>query len=505
MDTKIIDLGNFNEKVVVRFAPNPSGYLHIGHARAAILNDEIAKQYNGKLILRIEDTDPSRVDIESYDAIEDDLKWLNVKWDEKIIQSSRLEIYEKFAKQLIEGENAYVCNCKTEKFKNLRIKHQPCVHRNLSVKENIENFEKMHYEDGWVVRAKTYLGLENPSLIDFPILRTSRIPHPLLKNNDLKIYPLMNLSVTIDDHLLGITHVLRGKDHLINTEKQKFLYKFFNWKPPEFIHYGIMSIQNEGKISKSEIKKGIKEKIYTGWDDVNLLTLRALKRRGIDYRAIREYIISVGIKDVDATFSEEILYSMNKKYIEKARRYFFVDNPLKLVVENFPNLILKMPLHKDYDYGYREYEINPEQGKVKFLVRKDDFFPEHEDKINKIKVGDEVRLMNLCNIKILKIGDEIYGMYVNDSNSPMAEVNGKIGEHKKYYKCKKILWIFDNFDNTKNNIKARVFAPGKIYDGNCEIHCKNLKEGEIIQFEGFGFCRVDKISEEGIEFYFTHR
>ncbi|MFN3527842.1 MAG: glutamate--tRNA ligase [Candidatus Altarchaeaceae archaeon] len=488
---KIIDLGNFEGKVVVRFAPNPSGYLHIGHARAAILNDEIAKEYNGKLILRIEDTDPSRVDIESYEAIEEDLKWLNIKWHEKIIQSSRLEIYEKFAKQLIEEGNAYLCNCDTEKFKNLKLKHQICVHRNLSIKENLENFEKMKYEDGWVVRVKTSPGLQNTSLIDFPILRTSRIQHPLLKNKDQRIYPLMNFSVTIDDHLLGITHVLRGKDHLINTEKQKFLYKFFNWEPPKFIHYGMMNIQNEGKISKSEIKKGIEEKIYTGWDDVRLLTLRALKRRGINPAAIREYIISIGIKDADISFSEEILYSMNKKYVEKSKRYFFVDNPVKLIVENFPNLILDMPLHKDYDYGYRHYEINPKNGRVTFFIRKEDS--------ENIKVGEEIRLMNLCNVKILKIDNEIYGNYVNDSHSPMAKVNGKIGEHKKYYKCKKILWILD-----EHFLKAKVFSPERNYEGYCEIHCKNLKEDDIIQFEGFGFCRVDKINDE-IEFCFGHR
>jgi len=497
-------------KVVVRFAPNPSGYLHIGHVRAAILNDEIAKRYNGKMILRIEDTDPKRVDIESYEAIEEDLKWLQINWHEKIIQSDRLEIYEKFGKQLIEQGNAYVCNCDTEKFKNLKLKHRICPHRNLSIKENISNFEKMYYEEKYVVRAKTDLGLENPSLIDFPILRSSRIPHPRINknNNELKIYPLMNLSVTVDDHLLKITHVLRGKDHLINTEKQKFLYKFFGWEPPKFIHYGIMSIQDGGKISKSEIKKGIEEGTFIGWDDVNLLTLRALKRRGINPLAIRDYIIAIGLKDADISFSEEILYSKNKKYIESSRRYFFVNDVTKLIVENFPNLILKMPLHKEFDYGYRYYELNPVGGKISFLIKKED--------ASKIKVGEELRLMNLCNVKINDFNEEIYGTYVEDSHSPMAEVNGKIGEHRKYFKAKKILWVLDNINDPKgnnivNNIKAKIFAPKRIFEGNCEIHCKNLKEGDIIQFEGFGFCRVDKINKnenneiEEIEFYFTQR
>lgn len=487
------------EKPVVRFAPNPSGYLHIGHARAAILNDEIAKQYNGKMILRIEDTDPKRVDIESYETIEEDLKWLNINWSEKIIQSDRLKIYEQACLTLLKQGNAYVCNCDTEKFKNLKLRHQICPHRNLSINENLGNFSIMHNEEGWVVRAKTNIGLKNSSLIDFPILRSSSVKHPRLKNKDLKIYPLMNLSVTVDDHLLGITHVLRGKDHLMNTEKQKFLYKFFGWKTPKFIHYGIMSIGN-GKISKSEIKKGIKEGIYTGWDDVNLLTLRALRRRGISPLAIRDYIIDIGVKDADTTLSEEILYFENKKYVEKSKRYFFVDNPIKLIVDEFPNLKLRMPLHKDFDYGFRSYILNPDKGKMNFLIRSED--------ITKIKVGEELRLMNLCNIVITKIDDKVYADYVKDSHSPMAEVDGKSGEHKKYFKTKKILWIPEN-----NNLHAKIFKPGvKPYlEGVCEIHCKNLVKDEIIQFESFGFCRVDEIVKDEnekikeLKFYFGHR
>lgn len=482
-------------KVIVRFAPNPSGYLHIGHARAAILNDEIAKQYNGKLVLRIEDTDPGRVDKEAYTTIEEDLKWLGVKWDTKIIQSERLTIYEDHAKKLIEQGNAYVCNCEQERFKALKSAKKPCPHRNLSVEENLENFEKMHNEEGWVVRIKTDLNASNPSLIDFPLLRASKETHPLLKKSGLTLYPLMNLSVAVDDHLLGITHVLRGKDHLINTEKQRFIYKYFGWNEPNFVHYGIMNIGSEGKISKSEIKKGIEEGKFTGWDDIHLLTLRALRRRGIKPEAIRNYMLSLGIKDTDIEFSEEALYFENKKFIESSFRYFFVEDPLRITIENFPNMFVKFPLHKEHDYGFRTFNLVPEENKIDLLIQRSD--------AERLKEGEEVRLMNTCNVRIKKTDlttGNIIAEYVEDSHGPMVEIDGKKGKKRKFYKIKKVLWLPE-----KGNIPAKIYLLERIAVGVCEPGCKNLKENDIIQFEGFGFCRVDKIKDDTIEFYFTQR
>ncbi|MDI6730410.1 MAG: glutamate--tRNA ligase [Candidatus Altarchaeum sp.] len=483
------------EKVVVRFAPNPSGYLHIGHARAAILNDEIAKQYNGKLVLRIEDTDPGRVDEEAYSAIEDDLKWLGVEWDMKIIQSDRLMTYENFAEQLIKQGNAYVCNCEQEKFKTLKSAKTSCPHRNLSIEKNLKNFERMHTDEGWIVRIKTNLNELNPSLIDFPLLRASKEYHPLLKKSDLTLYPLMNLSVAVDDHLVGITHVLRGKDHLTNTEKQKFIYKYFGWNEPNFIHYGIMSIGSKGKISKSEIKKGIGEGRFIGWDDVNLLTLRALQKRGINPQAIRNYMLNLGIKDVDIEFSEEALYFENKKFIESSFRYFFIEDPVGFTIENFPNMAVRFPLHKEHTYGFRIFNLIPKNNKIDLLIQKSDS--------EKLKEGDEIRLMNTCNVRIKKTDvttGNIIADYVENSHGPMVEINGKKGEKKKFHNIPKVLWLPE-----KENLPVKIYLPERTAVGVCELVCKNLKENTLIQFETFGFCRVNNVKDNIIEFYFTQR
>lgn len=483
-------------KVVMRFAPNPSGFLHIGHARAAFLNDALVRKYSGKMILRIEDTDPKRVDASAYSGIEEDLRWMGVEWHEKHLQSDRIQTYVDHAEILLEKGVAYSCNCPQDEFKELKLKSKPCRHRNLSVEENLKNFEgmrkNMNFEEGWSIQLKTNLSHPNPAVRDFPLLRISDFPHPRPELKGNRIYPLMNFSVVVDDHLMGVTHVLRGKDHIINTERQKFIYEYLKWNTPYFIHYGIMSV--EEKISKSDIRKGIIEGIYSGWDDVSLLTIRALKRRGIKPQAIRNFIIGMGMKEVDVKFSEENLYSENKKFIENSPRYFFVSNPVELIVENFPEMTVKFPLHKELDIGHRVFHLKPSEGKIKFYI------PD-EDRA-KIKENEEIRLMNLCNVKITKTGETINAEYVPDSIGPMVEIKGRAGEKKKFFNAHKILWL------PENSIKAKVLAPDTTSEGLCEISCRNLKVEDIVQFEAFGFCRVDqknKGENKEIIFYFTHR
>lgn len=140
---KGLELPNVKDKVVMRFAPNPSGPLHIGHARAAVLNDYFVKKYGGKLILRLEDTDPKRVLPEAYDMIKEDLDWLGVKVDEVVIQSDRIELYYEYGRKLIEMGHAYVCDCNPEEFRELRNKGVPCKCRDRAIEDNLELWEKM--------------------------------------------------------------------------------------------------------------------------------------------------------------------------------------------------------------------------------------------------------------------------------------------------------------------------------------------------------------------------
>jgi len=473
------ELKNVSGPVVMRFAPGPSGPLHIGHSRAAILNDEYTKKYDGKLILRIEDTDPDRISLDAYDMIPEDLDWLGVKCHETVIQSTRFEKYYEYAKKLIEMGHAYVCKCKPDDWRNLKIKKKPCPHRNLPPETHLEEWDKMlnrEYNDEEAsVVVKTDLEHPNPAIRDFVALRiVTSIEHPRT-GDKYCVYPLMNFSVSIDDRLLGLTHVLRGKDHLNNTQRQEYIFNYFGWKRPEYIHYGRVSIEDVA-LSKSEIDKGIKGGEFTGWDDVKLGTLRALKKRGIPPEAIRRYWVEMGAKEIDVQFSWETLFAHSKDIIDKdANRYFFVWQPKEYIIKGINKLEGHAPLHPDKpELGVRKIVLSGKGG-VKILITNDDFV--------KLSSGDKIRLKDLGNVKIT---DKNTCEYVGNDLSFLKE-GAKI-----------IHWVGED------NIPIKVQTPdGEIKEGVCEKGVENEID-KVVQFERFGFVRIDRENGKLVG-YFAHR
>lgn len=472
-----------HEHIVLRFAPNPSGPLHLGHSRAAVLNDEYARQYGGKLILRIEDTDPSRVDPDAYQMIEEDLQWLGVKVHEKIVQSERLDIYYDYCEKLLEMGNAYVCICNPEAFQKYRSEKIACPCRKNSIEENLERYKKMFtsYRAGEaVVRLKTDICMKDPSMRDFPLMRISEHSHPKIEGR--RVYPLMNFAVTVDDHLMGLTHVLRGKDHISNTKKQGFIYDYFGWTQPEYIHYGRLKIE-ELALSTSKTKEGIEKGEYSGWDDVMLGTLRAMAKRGIQPGAVRKVMLDVGVKRSDIRLSWKNLYAYNKELIERAaNRYFFVDSPMELTVTGCDDMEFFAPLHPDFkERGNRNLGKISKNETAKFYISSQDF--------KDLKPGEFIRLMSACNIEVTsKTGTQAEGRFLS----------GGLDEARRV-KARLIHWTLP-----KNSVKVKVISPEGLMHGYGEPDLKNLKVGEIIQFERFGFLRLDARNDEMI-FYFAHK
>ena len=270
-------------KVVMRIAPGPSGPLHIGHTRVSILNDEYVKRYSGKLIARYEDTNPEKIDPDAYRMIPEDLDWLGVKIHENVIQSDRFGIYYDFTKKLIETGHAYVCTCKGDDWREMKEEKKGCPCRDLPANVQLERYDGLlngSYGEGEAVAVvKTELDHPNPAIRDFVALRVVGHPHPRTGDRYCA-YPMMNLSVAIDDHLLGVTHVIRGKDHLNNTLRQEYIFNYFGWKKPEYYHYGLVNIPDT-VLKTSLIKESIRSGEYSGWDDVRTGTVRAIERRGI--------------------------------------------------------------------------------------------------------------------------------------------------------------------------------------------------------------------------------
>jgi len=474
-EKKLPELINVEGEVVLRFAPNPSGPLHIGHARAAILNHEYMKKYDGKLILRIEDTDPRRVDTGAYDMIEEDLKWLGVDWQDKIIQSDRIPIYYEYAEKLIKMGFAYMCTCKGAEFKKLKDLSNPCPCRDLETAENLRRWNDMENmpEGEAVLRVKTDLNHKNPAIRDWVAMRIVEYEHPRI-GSQFKIYPMMNFSVAIDDHLLGITHVLRGKDHLANSEKQRYIYKHFGWDVPVFIHYGRLKMEDI-QLSTSKARLGIKEGVYNGWDDPRLGTIRAIARRGITRAAIYNLMIEIGLKIADSTISWKKIYGLNRKVLEEAaNRYFFVWDPSKVIIGNLPERslgIIKRSMHPDFqDRGYRKI---PFDGKV-YLVDED------------VKLHKYLRLMDAVNVYFKDKEAFFHSLSLEEAR----DVNAQI-----------VHWV-----PAEDNLKAEVVMPdASVLKGLAEPSCADLKVDDVVQLERFGFARVDEVSERKIRFYFAHK
>ena len=472
-ETGLQELPGTHENIVLRFAPNPSGPLHIGHSRAAVPNAEYVKRHNGKLILRIEDTDPKRVYEPAYEMIPEDLEWLGVKADEIVYQSDRFEIYYDIARQLIEKGAAYMCTCDGATFKELKDSCKPCPCRDNTVEENLELWERFDTMEAGeaVLRVKTDINHKNPAIRDWVAMRIVDEEHPRL-GTKYRLYPMMNFSVAVDDHLLGLTHVLRGKDHLANTEKQKYLYDHMGWDVPEYIHYGRLKMEDIA-LSTSKAMEGIEEGTYSGWDDPRLGTLRAIARRGIDPRTIYDLITEMGVKMADSAISWKKIYGLNRNFlVPVANRYFFCENPQLIEVEGYDDgsVDIERPLHADHlDRGNR---ILPFDGKV-YLAESD------------IKDGI-FRLMDAVNVNIN--GEEI--TYHSTSFEDAREIKARI-----------IQWVPVD-DNV--NVKI-VMDDASTKEGLGEGALRDLEVGDVVQFERVGFARLDEIKDDELVFYYAHK
>jgi glutamyl-tRNA synthetase len=458
--------------VVMRFAPNPSGPLHIGHARAAVLNDAYVRRYGGSYVLRIEDTDPRRVDPDAYRTVQEDIAWLGLRIDEIVYQSDRLETYYRLGEDLIRMGGAYVCTCEPERFRSLKLAKKACPCRQLSVEENLARWKSMlggEYVEGEVsVRVKTDLEAADPAVRDFPAFRiVTSPPHPRV---DATVFPLMNFSVAVDDHLLGITHVIRGKDHIANTERQRYLFEYFGWIPPVYRHYGRMSIEHV-VLSTSQMRAGIRDGCYSGWDDIRLGTLRAIARRGIQPEAVYRAMLDIGIGETDISFSWENLYARNREIVDHtANRYFFVPDPVRLEVEGGVPRTSHPLLHpSDSTRGTRLLHF-----------QKGILVPAAE-----LTAAPMMRLKDLFNIAVSSKGQV---RYLGDS---LAEAR----EHKAPI----IQWLPE-----EEELPCILHTPEGDQKGACEPRVVD-EVGNVVQFERIGFARIDQVTEEGIVAYFAHR
>lgn len=462
------------KKIVMRIAPFPSGPLHIGNARMALLNDEYVKKYKGKLLLVIDDTIGSEAKIptkEAYTLVKEGLKWLGVKWHKIIYKSDRMKLFYEWTEKLIKMRHAYVCECPKDILRENREMGLECECRKQNPKTNLEKWKKMlegEYKKGQAtVRLKTDMKHPNPAFRDRVLLRISDREHPRV-GKKYHVWPMLEFSWAIDDHFLGVTHILRGKDLVMEDMMEEFIWNLLGWKHPEFIHHGMLRLEGL-KLSKTQARMLIDKGVYTGWDDPRTWSLQSLKRRGFLPEAIRNFILSFGLSLNDVSVPVEILYSENRKLIDpKVDRYFAVIDPVQIKIVNAPKVKkVRVQLHPDSPRrGFREIPVNTD----KIFISKEDF--------EKFK-GKEIRLIGLCNVKLDK--------------------RAKFTSREVKMEMQKIQWV------SEKNIPIKiVMEDGNIVKCIGEPEIRKLKPNNGLQLIRICFCRVDQTKPEFI-LYFTHR
>ncbi len=482
---EIKELENVQEgRVVLRFEPSPSGPMHIGHAYPLMLNFAYAQKYKGRLILRIADTNPDNIDPNAYALLEQDFNWLcNDVPHQTLIQSDRMELYYTHALQLIEKGFSYVCTCTGDEFREMSKKQEECPCRKNGVKTNEELWRKMFNgftEGDAVVRLKTDMKHKNPAMRDFPLLRINENEHPR-QGKKYKVWPLLNFAVAIDDHDMGLTHVLRGKDHYDNTKRQEYIFEYLKWKKPEYLHIGRINFEGL-KVSASETRKAIETGQYTGWEDIRIPFIQALKRRGYQPNAFKKYALSVGVtlvdKKVQANEFFKSINAFNKDIIDaSSNRFFFAQEPIAITVQGAPEQEVELDIHPEHRKGGRKFKT----GKTFYLAKED------YERIQKLDEGALIRLIDCINFT--KKGTE----YVFDSlDYEKFKQQGKAIIH----------WLPGDADL----IKVKLQMPdGEYHDGLGEQRIKDLEIGSTVQFERVGFCRLDRREGDVHVFCFGHR
>ncbi|HEX9708532.1 MAG TPA: glutamate--tRNA ligase [Candidatus Thermoplasmatota archaeon] len=463
-------MGAADGKVVMRMAPGPSGPLHIGHARAAVLNDVYVRRYRGKYILRLEDTDPARVTAEAYRMIQEDMEWLGCQVHETVIQSDRFARYYEVARRLLEMGKAYVCTDPPDAWRELKEQGRPCPHRGADPAGSLEAFEAMlsgvYKAREAAVVAVTEIDHPNPALRDFPLLRIEDTPHPRT-GTKYRVYPLMNFSVSVDDHDLGLTHVLRGKDHLNNTHRQDFLFRYLGWRMPVYIHYGRVSVEGV-ELSTSKMAAGIAAGTLAGWDDPRLGTIRALARRGYRPESLRAYWVDAGVKEVDVVFSWKNLDAIDKKAQDPgAHRVFLVEDPVPVELDVDRELVARPPrLPSRPEAGRRVLRVGAPAGatRPRVLIPRED--------LEALGEGQTFRLKDLANFVL---------------SGPGRARFESIG-HEEARGAPILHWLPDDPSQTA---EAEVVRPdGSTRQGRIE-RAGAESGGRVVQLERVGFARVE--------------
>ena len=506
------------DHVQTRFPPEPNGYLHIGHAKAIQINFTTAQKYGGVCNLRLDDTNPSKEDMEYVDAIKEDIRWLGYQWNEVLYASSYFDFIHECAIKLIELGKAYVDDSTADEIRRARGtltepgKESP--YRNRPVEENLDLFRRMtagEFPDGArVLRAKIDMASPNLNMRDPVIYRIAHITHHQT-GDKWCVYPLYDFAHPLSDTKEGVTHSLCS----LEFENHRPLYDWFLRElglphPSRQIEFARLNL-NYCLTSKRKCLQLVNEGIVDGWNDPRMATICGMRRRGYPAAAIRDFISRVGVSKAYSVVDFGLLEACVRDNLnQNAPRCMAVLRPLKVVIDNYPDDLveeIELPVNQD----------KPEMGTriTKFsktlFVEQEDFMKEPPKKYFRLFPGNEVRLRGAYFVKCVGFDEDENGNVVcvhctydpasKGGNSPDGrKVKGTLHWVSEQDSFPFEARLYDRLfnaenpsDESKGSFKDNLNPDSLVVLQNCRLEgaLADLKPGDTFQFMRQGYFCLD--------------
>ena len=512
------DLENgVNTRVQTRFPPEPNGYLHIGHAKAICIDFLTAQKYGGVCNLRLDDTNPSKEDVEYVDAIKEDIEWLGFKWDKCLYASSYFDFIYECAIKLIKKGKAYVCDLSVDEIREYRGtltepgKNSP--YRDRSIEENLDLFERMtngEFPDGSkVLRAKIDMASPNINMRDPVIYRIAHVTHHQT-GDKWCVYPMYDFAHPLSDARENVTYSLCS----LEFENHRPLYNWFIneigfEEPPRQIEFARLNL-NYCVTSKRKCLEMVEKGIVSGWDDPRMVTLSGIRRRGYPAAAVRDFIERVGVAKANSVVDYGLLEACARDALgDTAPRAMAVLRPLKVIIDNYPEgqtEELEVEVHPDHpEMGTRKVTFSRE-----IYVERDDFMAEPVKKYFRLYPGNEVRLKSAYFVRCESFETDENGEVTCLHCSYDPESKG--GNSPDGRKVKGTLHWVSAADCVKAEVRLydRLFNvedPGDYYEKHfnpeslvilkdclLEGGLRDVKSGDVFQFMRQGYFCADKDS-----------
>ncbi|XP_064504231.1 bifunctional glutamate/proline--tRNA ligase isoform X3 [Pseudopipra pipra] len=510
---KKVDVGKFVElpgaemgKVIVRFPPEASGYLHIGHAKAALLNQHYQVNFKGKLIMRFDDTNPEKEKEDFEKVILEDVAMLHIKPDQFTYTSDHFETIMKYAEKLIQEGKAYVDDTPAEQMKAEREQRVESKHRNNCVNKNLQMWEEMkkgtEYGQTCCLRAKIDMSSNNGCMRDPTLYRCKNQPHPRT-GNTYKVYPTYDFACPIVDSIEGVTHALRTTEYHDRDEQFYWIIEALGIRKPYIWEYSRLNLNNT-VLSKRKLTWFVNEGLVDGWDDPRFPTVRGVLRRGMTVEGLKQFIAAQGSSRSVVNMEWDKIWSFNKKLRAICKKVIDPVAPRYTALLKDAVVPVNIPEAQEEMKEVAKHPKNADVG-LKPVWYSSRVLIEGAD-AETLTEGEVVTFINWGNIIITKLN--------RNSSGKIVSINAKLNlDNKDFKKTTKITWLAETpraplIPTVCVNYEHLITKPvlGKDEDFKQYINrnskqeelmlgdpcLRDLKKGDIIQLQRRGFFICDQ-------------